>query len=70
MNIDRCYCFQVRFARLKAIVEKTGADTIAALQEEVQFGQQCQLCHPYVRRMLETGTTVFHETLPQEDSAA
>ena len=61
MTIDRCYCFQKTFAALKAVAEATGASGVEALQEHVEFGQQCKLCHPYVRRMLRTGTTVFHE---------
>jgi len=69
MRIDRCYCYQKTFETLKAVAEETGADSIAALQAHVVFGQNCQLCHPYVRRMLETGETVFHEVLDEENAA-
>lgn len=67
MNIDRCYCFQKTFAALKTVAEATGATDVAALQEHVIFGQQCTLCHPYVRRMLRTGATVFHEIVTEAD---
>ncbi len=67
MHIDRCYCFQKTFAELKTVAEATGATHVAALQEHVVFGQQCTLCHPYVRRMLRTGTTVFHEVVTETD---
>ena len=67
MKIDRCYCFQQTFASLKAIADETGAQSVAALQEHVTFGQQCKLCHPYVRRMLRTGETVFHEIVTEAD---
>ncbi len=67
MHIDRCYCFEKTFAELKTVAEATGATRVAALQEHVVFGQQCTLCHPYVRRMLRTGATVFHEILTEED---
>lgn len=70
MNIDRCYCYEKSFAALKEVAEKTGSDTIAELQKHVTFGENCQLCHPYVRRMLETGQTVFHEVLESEDAAS
>lgn len=70
MKIDRCYCYDQSFDDLKAVAEAARADSIEALQEHVQFGANCQLCHPYVRRMLETGQTVFHETLETEADAA
>ena len=69
MTIDRCYCYQQSFAALKEIADETGADSIEALQAHVTFGENCQLCHPYVRRMLATGQTVFHEVI-EEDAAA
>ena len=70
MHIDRCYCYEVRFARLKRVAEDTGADSVAALQEHVTFGKNCQLCHPYVRRMLRTGEVVFSEVVQEEDEPA
>lgn len=69
MHIDRCYCYQVPFERLKSVAEETDADSIEALQAHVTFGANCQLCHPYVRRMLATGETVFDEILEDEDTA-
>ena len=47
--------------------KETGADSVAALQDEVTFGQNCQLCHPYVRRMLRTGEVAFDEVIRAED---
>jgi len=69
MDIDRCYCYQQSFEDLKALAEETGADSVEALQAHVTFGENCQLCHPYVRRMLETGETVFHEVIEATDAA-
>ncbi|MEL7170694.1 MAG: (2Fe-2S)-binding protein [Bacteroidota bacterium] len=63
LRIDRCYCFQQTFACLKDTAAATGADSVAALQAHVTFGQKCKLCHPYARRMLQTGETVFHEII-------
>ncbi|MEM1094135.1 MAG: (2Fe-2S)-binding protein [Bacteroidota bacterium] len=63
MQIDRCVCFQVRFAELKTLAETTAARDIPSLQAHCTFGQRCKLCHPYVRRMLATGETVFHEVI-------
>lgn len=61
--IDKCHCFNQRFAALKRTAEATGSCTIPELQEHVTFGQNCKLCHPYVARMLETGETVFNEII-------
>ncbi|MDX1419223.1 MAG: (2Fe-2S)-binding protein [Rubricoccaceae bacterium] len=70
VRIDRCSCFGRTFAALKRVAEATGARTVPALQEHVAFGQQCALCHPYVRRMLRTGETVFREIVTEADEPA
>jgi len=70
MTIDRCYCYDQTFADLKTVADETGADSIEALQAHVTFGENCQLCHPYVRRMLDTGQTVFHEVLESDDPSS
>lgn len=67
MTIDRCYCFKQRFADLKAVAQKTDAQDVETLQAHVVFGQRCKLCHPYVRRMLRTGETTFHEIIREHD---
>lgn len=70
IRIDRCYCFGKTFAELKAVAERTGAATVEGLQQHATFGQRCQLCHPYVRRMLRTGEVVFHEIITAEEEPA
>ena len=40
------------------------------LMRETGCGAQCGLCRPYLRRMLRTGETEFHELLSDESSAA
>jgi bacterioferritin-associated ferredoxin len=37
--------------------------SLAQLVAETGCGDQCGLCRPYLRRMLATGETVFHELL-------
>ncbi len=66
MDIDRCLCFNQRFADLQQVAEATGAQTVAELQTHVAFGQRCGLCRPYVRAMLRTGETVFHQILTDD----
>lgn len=70
MKIDRCYCFEQRFADLKDVAQETGAQTVEALQEHVTFGENCRLCHPYVRRMLRTGETTFDRIIREADEPA
>jgi bacterioferritin-associated ferredoxin len=67
MRIDRCLCFDIPFARLKEAARVHGATNVLELQEHARFGEQCRLCHPYVRRMLRTGETVFHQILTEEE---
>lgn len=65
VRIDRCYCFQVTFAEMKEVAARRGAKSVEELQQHLQFGLQCRLCHPYARRMLETGETVFSEVITE-----
>lgn len=69
VRISRCICFEVEFSALQKISEKTGAKGIAELQEHITFGKRCRLCHPYVKRMLKTGETVFTEILYDDPDA-
>ena len=67
LAIDRCVCFDVPFARLAEVAAATGARSVVELQAHALFGQKCRLCHPYVRRMLRTGETVFREIVTAGD---
>ncbi len=67
MKIDRCFCFDTTFAELAEVARETGADSVPALQAHAVFGQKCRLCHPYARRMLRTGRTVFHRVVTEAD---
>lgn len=70
MQIDRCYCFQQTFAALRDIAREYDVRDLAGLQEHVDAGCKCRLCHPYIRRMLRTGETVFHTILTEADEPA
>ncbi len=62
-TIDRCVCHQRTFAELLPVAVQHRCTSVEALQAQVTFGEGCALCHPYVRRMLETGETAFHEVI-------
>lgn len=64
--INRCICSRVLFSDLKKEAESSGADTLEALQDRREFGVNCRLCHPYVRRMLRDGTTEFREIICED----
>ena len=49
-------------ARLLPLARAHGWD-LEALARETGCGAGCGLCRPYLRRMLETGETEFHELL-------
>ena len=70
MTVDRCYCYDVPFKRLHRVSQRTGANTVDALQAHVCFGHNCGLCHPYVRRMLRTGQVTFHQIIEDDDEPA
>lgn len=70
MTIDRCFCFAATFADLADVAAETDAETVPQLQRHAVFGRKCALCHPYVRRMLRTGETVFDEIVTEADEPA
>lgn len=67
MLVARCVCRQVPFAALlpRARAEGWGLEELVVA---TGCGGACGLCRPYLRRMLATGETEFHELL-REDPA-
>ena len=60
VSISMCVCRGVRFDALLPRARAAGWDLEALTRET---GAQCGLCRPYLRRMLATGETTFHELL-------
>jgi bacterioferritin-associated ferredoxin len=65
--IDRCVCHGATFADLQMRAEQAEIRTLDGLRADNLCGNGCRHCHPYLRRMLETGETVFRELLPVDD---
>jgi bacterioferritin-associated ferredoxin len=65
--VSGCICKATSFEVLYAQATAEGWD-LAALMRETGCGAQCGLCRPYLRRMLRTGETEFHELLNPDDS--
>jgi bacterioferritin-associated ferredoxin len=57
-----CICRETPFSALLPLARANRWD-LAALIRETGCGAGCGLCRPYLRRMLETGETTFHELL-------
>lgn len=68
IRIDRCVCQRTTFAELLPRARAEGW-TLADLGRETGCGEQCGLCRPYLDRMLEDGTIVFHELLESPEDA-
>jgi len=64
MKITKCVCSDVSFRKLKEHAQTHNLKSFEKLQQELPFGKSCELCHPYVRKMLEDGTVEFSELLP------
>ena len=64
--ITMCVCQRMPFARLLPLAREGNWD-LADIMRETQCGAGCGLCCPYLRRMLETGQTVFTGILTEED---
>jgi bacterioferritin-associated ferredoxin len=62
IHIDRCVCMRFPFTELLTQA-RTEAWGIAEVIRETGCGDECGLCRPYIRRMLVTGETVFHQVL-------
>jgi bacterioferritin-associated ferredoxin len=67
VRVSACICRATPFAELLPQARANGWD-LAALMRETGCGAQCGLCRPYLRRMLRTGETAFHELLTADDS--
>jgi bacterioferritin-associated ferredoxin len=65
--VSRCICRNTAFAELLPRARAQNWDLLALMQE-TGCGAQCGLCRPYLRRMLRTGETEFHQLLTEDQS--
>jgi bacterioferritin-associated ferredoxin len=63
--VDRCVCRNQRFLDLLPEA-RTRSWSLNELIRVTGCGGQCGLCRPYLRRMLATGETAFHDLLPPD----
>ena len=60
--VTSCICQRTPFERVLPLAREEDW-TLDDLVRETGCGAQCGLCLPYLRRMLQTGETVFRELL-------
>jgi len=60
--ISRCVCRHFPFAELLPLARERHWE-LEGIMRETGCGAQCGLCRPYLRRMLATGETEFHEVI-------
>jgi NAD(P)H-nitrite reductase large subunit len=65
VEVTMCVCHRRAFADLLSEARAGGWD-LATLMLRTSCGTSCGLCRPYLRRMLATGQTIFHELLTDE----
>ncbi len=65
--VSRCICMGVPFEELLPRARALGWQ-LADLIRETGCGARCGLCRPYLKRMLLTGETEFHEILTEDAS--
>jgi bacterioferritin-associated ferredoxin len=67
VRVTGCICKATPFEVLLPQARAHGWD-LADIMRETGCGGQCGLCRPYLRRMLRTGETVFHELLTSDNT--
>lgn len=65
--VARCICRDRSFADLLPLALRHSW-TLTELIRETGCGGQCGLCKPYLRRMLATGETEFHEIITEDSN--
>ena len=61
--VTKCVCSDVLFSDMKKTADKYELKSINELKECIEFGNNCQFCHPYIERMLKTGETEFEPVI-------
>jgi NAD(P)H-nitrite reductase large subunit len=59
MAVERCICENRSFVEIRDEALRRGLSTVDELKEARLCGTGCEMCLPYVERMLHTGETSF-----------
>lgn len=52
---------------MQQVMVNNNLKTFEELKKHITFGENCQLCVPYVKKMIQTGKTEF-EYIPQDNN--
>lgn len=63
IKIDCCVCYSISFEELHQISKQYELKTFEDLKNKKLCGARCQMCVPYIKKMLETGQTEFENQL-------
>ena len=63
--VSMCVCRRMPFERLLPLA-RAGGWGLDEIARATGCGAGCGLCRPYLRRMLATGETEFHELLVED----
>ncbi|MBX7045273.1 MAG: (2Fe-2S)-binding protein [Ignavibacteria bacterium] len=66
MLINRCVCSNIKFSEVKKIMTENNLSTLEQVREFIEVSQNCQLCAPYINKMIETGETEFNYIITKE----
>lgn len=66
MLINRCVCYNIKFSEVKKIMGENNLTTIDEVKNIIDVSKKCQLCRPYLERMLKTGETEFSYIITKE----
>lgn len=58
-KITKCICYDTSFEEMKEIMKVNDFKTIEQLQQYKMVAGNCKLCLPYIKKMIETGKTIF-----------
>lgn len=58
-KVTKCICYDTTFQEMKNLMKKNNAKTLKELQEIKTVAANCQLCLPYIKKMIDTGEVEF-----------
>jgi bacterioferritin-associated ferredoxin len=66
--VDRCVCSDRTFAEMKTVIDTYELSSVDQLRGYMEFGKNCALCVPYIRRVFATGKTEFDIIISGENT--